>query len=85
MKFHVFIFELWDDDKILQGISKASDAPEDRKSFESKATEVKEMDHDLEEDLGILRVDKHGDFFVVMQLGWLFLHKGFRLCQTDHF
>merc|ERR1719426_659694 len=34
-----------------KGISKASDAPEDRKSFESKATEVKEMDHDLEEDL----------------------------------
>ena len=35
--------------KQLQGISKASDAPEDRKSFESKATEVKEMDHELEE------------------------------------
>ena len=32
--------------KQLQGISKASDAPEDRKLVESKAT----MDHELEED-----------------------------------
>ena len=42
--------------KQLRGMSKASDAPEeasdapeDQKSVESKAIEVKEMDHELEE------------------------------------
>ena len=35
--------------KQLQGISKASDAPEDRKSVESKATEVREMENKVSE------------------------------------